>query len=109
MLQNPVRPVIVRIRSTYDANDRNILAVSSGDGVEDAESTDRERNNTGADAAGPSVAVGGVSSVELVAAGDEVEAGISNEMIEESEVEVTGNGEDVGDADLDETASQVAA
>lgn len=78
-------------------------AVSRGDGVEAAHG---EGDDAGAvDAAGAGVAVSGASGVDLVAAADEVEAGLDDAAVEEVEAEVSVDGEDVGDADLDVAAA----
>lgn len=109
MVEDPVGAVVVGIGSSDDANHWQILAVSSGDGVEDAESADGEGDHAGADALGARVAVGGVAGVELVAAADEVETRLGDEVVEERQVEVAGNGEDVPDTGLGEAASKVTA
>lgn len=109
MVEDPVGAVVVRIGSSDDANHRQILAVSSGNGVEDAESSDGEGDDASTDAPGTRVSVGGIASVEFVAAADEVEAWLGDEVVEQRQVEVAGDGEDVPDAYLNEAASQVAA
>lgn len=109
MVKYPVRPVVVGVGPADDADHRQVLAVGPGDGVEHAEPADGERHDAGPDAPGAGVAVGGVPGVELVAAADEVEPRLGDEVVEEREVEVAGDGEDVGDADLDEPVGDVAA
>lgn len=100
MMKDPAGSIVVGVRPTNDANEGQVLTVSSSNSVEHAESTDGERHDAGADAACSSVAVSGVPSVELVAAADEVELRFSDEVVEQREVEVAGDGEHVGDADL---------
>jgi hypothetical protein len=109
MMKNSVSTVVIRIRSTDYTNQRQILTVRSSNGVENTKSADGERDSARTNAARPSVSVSGVSGVELVAAADEVEARLSEEVVKQSEVEVAGNGEDVRHSDLDETPSQVTA
>lgn len=109
VVENPVGAVVVGVGTANDADEREVLAVRAGDGVEDAEAPDGEGNDAGADAAGTGIAIGGVASVELVAAPDDAEARLREEMVEEGEIEIAGHGEDVMDADLDEAASHVAA
>ena len=109
VVENSISTVVVGVGTSDDTNDRKVLTVSAGDGVENAEPADSEGDNTCTDAAGPGVAVGGVASVELVTAANVVETRLGNDAIEKSEVEVSGNGEDVVDANLNKTVSDVAA
>lgn len=76
MVEDPIRAVVVGVRPTDYANDRQVLTVRTSDGVQDAEPADCKGNDARADAPGTRVAVGGVAGVELVAAADEVEAGL---------------------------------
>lgn len=109
MVKNSVGSVIIGVGPSNNTNHRQILTVRSGNRVQYTEPTDRESNRARADATRARVAVSGVSSVELVAAANVGESGLGDEVVEQGQVEVTGNGEDVGDADLDESAGQVAA
>lgn len=108
MVEDPVSSVVVGIGTSDDANQRQILAVRTGDRIEDAEPTDGESDDARTDAPGSSVAIGGVPSIEFVAAADVVERRLGDEVVKEGEVEVARNGEDIGDADLHEPASEVA-
>lgn len=108
-MEDPVGPVVIGVGAANNAYEREVLAVGAGNGIEDAEASDGEGDGASTDSAGPSVTVGGVSGIELVAAADEVEPGLVNEMVEEREVEVTRDGEDVTHPYLHEAASQVAA
>ncbi|XP_057982313.1 uncharacterized protein LOC131167526 [Malania oleifera] len=83
-----------------------VLAVGSGDRVENAETADSENDDVDSDSAAAGVAVSGVPSIELIAAADEVEAGLGDEVVEEGEVEVAGDEEDVVDTDFDEVAAE---
>lgn len=83
-MEDPVSTVVVGIRSPNYANHGKILTVSSGDGVEDAETTDGEGDDAGANTLSTSVAVGGVAGVKLVAAADDVELRLADEVVEES-------------------------
>ena len=109
MVEDPVGAVVVGVGSADDADEGEVLAVGAGDGVEDAEAADGEGDDARANALGARVAVGGVAGVELVAAADEVEVWLRDEVVEECQVEVAGDGEHVPHADLHEAAGQVAA
>ena len=109
VMQDPIGSVIVGVGAADDADDRQVLAVGPGDGVEHAEAAHGEGDGAGADTLCPGVAVGGVPGVELVAAADEVEAGLVDEVVEEGEVEVPWDGEDVRRAYLDQPPRQVSA
>lgn len=108
-MEDPIGAEVVTVGTTNDANERQILTISTGNGVDGAKATDAESDDASSDAARSSIAIGGVAGVELVATADDVEPRLGNEIVEEREVEVAGNGEDVGDANLHEAASQVAA
>lgn len=82
MVEDPVGAIVVGIGSTNYANHRKILAVSSSDGVEDAESTDGEGDDARANALSTRVAVGSVSGVKFVTAADEVELRLGDEVVE---------------------------
>lgn len=109
VMEDPVGAVVVGIRSTDDADHGEVLAASTGDGVQDAEATHRERDDARAHAFGTSVAVGSVASVELVTAADDVELRLGDEVVEKGQIEVAGDGEDVPNADLHQPMSKVAA
>ncbi|RDY08913.1 hypothetical protein CR513_06800, partial [Mucuna pruriens] len=107
-MEYPIGAVVVRVGSSHHANHRQVLAVSSGDGVQDAESAHGEGDHARPHALRTRVAVGGVAGVELVAATHEVELRLGDEVVQERQVEVAGDGEDVPHADLHEPPSQVA-
>ena len=109
MVKHSVGAVVVGVGPSDDADQRQVLAVRAGDGVEHAKAANGERHDARADATRPGVAVGGVPGVQLVAAADVGEARLGDEVVEEGEVEVTGDGEDVGHAHLDEPPGEVAA
>lgn len=108
-MEDSVGSVVIGVRTTNNAYYWKVLAVGTGYGVEDAQAADGEGDNARPDSAGPGVAVSRVAGVEFVAAAYEIEARFSQEVVEECEVKVAGNGEDVIDADLDETASEMAS
>jgi len=108
-MQNPISPKIIGIRPSHNADHRQVLAVRARDGVEHRQPADGECDDAGPNTTGPGVAVGRVAGIELIAAADVGEPGLGDEVVEEGEVEVAGNGEHVGDADLDEAAGEVAA
>lgn len=108
VMEDPVSAKVITVRTTDNTNEGQILTVSTSNSIKNTEAADGEGNDTRADATGPSVAIGGVAGVELVAAADDVEPGLGDQMVEQGEVEVAGNREDVGDANLNEPASQVA-
>ena len=109
MVEDAVGAVVVGVGPADDADDGEVLAVGARDGVEHAEAPDGERDGARPDAPRAGVTIGGVPGVELVAAADEVEPRLGDEVVEQGEVEVPGDGEDVGGADLHEPARQVAA
>lgn len=109
MVEDAIGPVIIGVGPTDYTNDRQVLAAGTGNSVQDAEPAHSESDNTGAHAPGARVAVGGVPGVELVAAADEVEPRLGDQVVQEGQVEVAGDGEDVVDTDLDKPPSQVAA
>jgi len=109
VVQDAVGAVVVGVGTAHDADHGEVLAVRAGDGVEHAEPADGERDGAGADATGAGVPVGGVPGVELVAAADEAQPRLGDEVVEQGEVEVAGDGEHVGGADLHEPPRQVPA
>ena len=109
VVEDSVGAVVVGVGTAHDTDDRKVLAVSAGDGVEDTEPADREGDDASTDATGPRVAVGGVSCVELIAAANIFKPRLSDQMVEKCKIKIPGNGEDVTDADLHQTASQVTA
>ncbi|RRT47814.1 hypothetical protein B296_00028393 [Ensete ventricosum] len=108
-MEDSVRPEVVGVGAADDADDGEVLAIGTRDGVEHAEASHGEGDDTSADAARAGVAIGGVPGVKLVTASDEAEAGLGDEVVEEGEVEVPGDGEHVVGAHLDESPSQVAS
>jgi hypothetical protein len=82
MMQNAVGPIVVRIRPTHDTDDGQIIAVSPRDRIDDAEPPDGERNGAGPHTSGSCVPIGRVASVELVAAADEIEARLRQQMVQ---------------------------
>jgi hypothetical protein len=108
VVEDAVGPVVVGVGPAGDADDGQVLAVGARDGVEHAEPPDCERDGAGPDAARARVPVGGVPGVELVAAADEAQAGLGDQVVEQREVEVPRNREDVVDADLHEATREVA-
>lgn len=109
MMKDPVGSVIIGVWASNDANQRQIFTVSTGDSVKHAKPTNGEGHDTGADPTGASVPIGSVSGIQLVTATDQVEPGLGYQVVEKRQVEVAGDREDVGGADLDEPASEVAA
>ena len=108
-MEDPVRPVIIGIRTAHYTNHRQVLTVSSSNGVQNAKPTNREGDHTRSDPFGTSVAIGCVASVELVAAADQVELRLGYQMVQKGQVEVARNREDIPDANLNKPPSQVAA
>ena len=88
VVEDAVGAVVVGVGPADDADDGQVLAVGAGDGVEDAEAADGEGDGAGADAAWARVPIGRVPGVELVAAADEAEAGLVDEVVEQREVEL---------------------
>lgn len=81
VMEDPIRAIVIGIRPTNYANHRQVLTVSSGDGVEDAEPTDGEGDHTRANSLGTRVAVCCVAGVELIAAADQVELWLGDQMV----------------------------
>lgn len=82
VVEDPVRAVIVGVRPTYYADDRQVLAARTGDRVQHTEPADSERNDARSNPPGARVAVSSITGVELVAAADEVEAGLGDQVVE---------------------------
>lgn len=109
MMKNPISPKIIGIRPSHDTNHGEILTVSPGNSIDHAEPTHGERHNAGTNPALPGVAVGGVAGIELIATSNVVKPRLSNEVVEQGEVKVTGNGEKVAHPDLDQPAGYMPA
>ena len=109
MVQDPVGPIVIRIGTPNNTYQRQILTIRPRDRVQHAEPADGERDDARADAPAARVAVGGVAGVELVAAADDVELRLRDEVVEERQVEVPRDGEHVRDANLDQAPRQVPA
>ena len=107
VVEDAVGPVVVGVGPAGDADDGQVLAVGARDGVEHAEAPDGERDGARPDAPRAGVTIGGVPGVELVAAADEAQPGLGDEVVQQRQVEVAGHGEHVADAHLDEAARQV--
>ncbi|KAL6344111.1 hypothetical protein AAG906_029779 [Vitis piasezkii] len=101
--------VVVGVGTAHDTDDREVLAVSAGDGIEDTELADCEGDDASTGAMGPRLAVGGVSCAGLIAAANVFKPRLSDQMVEKSKIKIPENGEDITDTDLHQTASQVTA
>ncbi|GAB4851364.1 hypothetical protein Ancab_030764 [Ancistrocladus abbreviatus] len=88
--KNSVSAIAIGVWTSNDTNHRQILAINSGDDIEDTESSDGEGDDAGTDSTRSCIA-----SIALIAATDEIE------------VEVSRDGEDVIDANLDEALGEV--
>lgn len=111
-MEDAVGPKVIGVGSPDDADEREALAVGTGDGVEDAEQAHSERHRAGAHPAGPGIAVSsvtGVTGVQLAAAAHEPQPGFGNQVVEEGEVEVPGDSEHILHTYLDEAPSEMAA
>jgi hypothetical protein len=109
MMQNAVGPIVVRIRAPDDTDDGQILSVSPHYRIDDAEPPNCERDDAGPHAPGSRVPIGRVAGVELVAAADEIEARLRQQMVQQGQIEVPRNRENIADANLNEPPRQVAA
>lgn len=89
MMEDPISPVVIGIRPADYTNHRQILTVRAGNSIDHAQSTNGERDGAGANSSGPGIAVGGVPSVELIAATDQVEPGLVDQVVQEGQVEVS--------------------
>lgn len=81
VVENSIGSIIIGIRTADDTNDRKVLTISTSYGVDDAEATNSERDNTSTDTSGPSIAIYTITSVHLIAAAYDVELRFGNEMI----------------------------
>jgi hypothetical protein len=109
VMQNPVRAVIVRVGSTYDANQWKVLTICTGNGIQHTEPTDGEGDSTGADTATPGIAICSIPGVQFIATANQAQPGLSNQVVEQGEIEVAGNSEDILDPHLDQSARKVAS
>lgn len=101
VMQNAVCAIVIGIGPANDTDEGKILAVGTGNGIEDTEAPNSEGNNTGTDTTGTGIAISGISCIKLIAAANETEAGFSNEVVKQGKVEITGNREDIAHTDLD--------
>lgn len=108
VVKNSISSKIVRIWTPDYANEWKLVTVGTGDRVEYAEAADSEGDNASSNPSGSGIAVSRISSVELVTAAYEVDPRHGYELVQQYQVEVTGDREYVGDANLDEATSQVA-
>lgn len=95
MVEDTVGAIVIGVRATDDADDREVLAVGTGDGVDDAEATHSEGDDAGTHASGASIAICGIASIELVAAADELEGLLCQQVVQQDQIEVAGHGENV--------------
>ena len=91
MMEDPISSVVIGIRPADYTNHRQILTVRAGNSIDHAQATNGERDDAGANSSGPGIAIGGVPSVELVAATDQVELRLGDQMVQEAQVEVSGD------------------
>lgn len=78
MMKDSVSSIIVGVRATNDTNERQVLTISTGNGVQNRKTTDGKRDNTRTNTAGPSVAISGISSIKLVTAADVIKRRLRN-------------------------------
>lgn len=109
VMKNSINSKIVGIRTPNNAYDGKVLTVSPSNGVQYAKATHSEGHNTSSNTTRPGIPIGGIPSIELVAAPNVGEPWFSNQVIEKREIEVAGNGEHIFNADLDKAASDEAA
>ncbi|KAG6547835.1 hypothetical protein Mapa_010652 [Marchantia paleacea] len=100
VMQNATGSIVVRIGATDDTNDGEVLAVGAGDGIDDAQAADREGHDHGPHALASGVPVSRVAGIELVAAADEVELRLEQQLVQQEEVEIAGHVEHVLDSDF---------
>ncbi|CAN6444760.1 unnamed protein product [Victoria cruziana] len=108
-MENLVGVVVIGMHLTDDADDRQVLTVSSGDGVKYVEPTNGERGSTCADTLRPSITIHGVPSIELNLTADEVEPWFDDYVVKKGDVEITRNKEDIGDVNLNEMSAEVVS
>jgi hypothetical protein len=89
VMQDPVTAVIVGVGTTHDANERQVLTVSSGDGVDDAQTPDGEGDHHGSHTLPSGVPIRGIAGIDLVAATDVVQSWLRQQMIQQDEVKIS--------------------
>jgi hypothetical protein len=108
VMEDPVRSVVVGVGPTNYTNHWQVVTVSASNSVDNAEPADRECDHASAHALGARIPVSSVPSVELVAAADQVQLLLGNQVVQKRKVEVAGHGEHIPHADLHEPSGQVA-
>jgi hypothetical protein len=109
MMEDPIGAIVIGVRPTRNADDRQILRVRASNSIHYTEAPNGEGDNAGTDTLGTRVPIRSISSVELIAASNEVEARLSKEVVEQDKVEVPRDSKDVGDPNLHKPPRQVAA
>jgi hypothetical protein len=82
VMEDAVGAEIVGIGATNKANDGEILAVGASNGVDHTQASHGERHRAGTNAVGSRVPIGSVTRVELIAATNEVEIGLCDQVVE---------------------------
>jgi len=95
-----VLPLRVAVDPAHNDDDGQILGVRARHGVEGAQPANAVGDDHCRDTIRTRVSVGGVTSVQLVAATDHPQARILEDLVEEDEVEVAGHDEIIADPDL---------
>ena len=107
MMQRPARALRVLRRAADDVHDRHVLGVAARDRVGRRKLTDTECGYHSRHSAQSTVAVGGVSGVELIGVADPAQARMGDDVIEELQVVVAGHAEHFGDAEFGEAVQQI--
>lgn len=82
VVQDPVRPVVIGIRPSHDTDHRQVLTVSPCDGVEHAETPNRERHHARAHTPSSRVPISRIAGVQLVAAADQVQLRLGYQVVQ---------------------------
>lgn len=81
VVENSIGTIIIGIGTTNNTNDGKIVTVSTSNGVDNAEASNCEGDNTGTDTPGPRIAICTITCVHLIATAYEVEPRLGNEII----------------------------
>lgn len=81
VMEDAIGAIVIGVGAPNDTDDGEVLAVGTSNGIEDAEATDGEGNNTSTHAMGSGIAICSISCIELIAAADESQAWFRKQMV----------------------------
>lgn len=79
MMKNMVSVIVIGIRAPNYAYDRQILAVSPYNAVDNREAPNSEGHNTGSHASRVGIAISSIDDIELIVASHQIELRLCNE------------------------------